>query len=739
MRAIFRQSTALCSKAIAGAPRRLSGRCQRLCFLLALHALAGCTSVEPATEEVVIGVMLQPVVSADPIRWGVEHINAAGGIDGRPLSLRVEEIGQDPDLEVIRTAAETLIADPDVVAVIGPASSQEVVDVAPVFSRNKLVMVSPSSTSEEVFRAWHGEQGKYVWRTTVADTAQIQAFFRYAKQQGKERVATITAGCTPEDAAARITSCQNAYGQTFFDWFGFLASEAGLSPTAVERYNQAAELSDYRDTGEATGCEESVQRVLDSEPDIVFGVVSPSSAAICLVKTMAREAPEVELFLSDGGLHGRLIEDLEDDAEGVHGFALVGGDETGFEEAFAQAHPEADLPNYGANSYDALLLLAYGLQITGGIGGERLADALHEVVDGRASPTTTSWQPEAVAPTLAAFARGERPDIAGATGTMTYDEEGYTDLLEGTYSIWRIEGSDIVHSERFSTEDTRAALFVEKEAPDALLGQADDEVAAPPAENAHAIVVAASTGWENYRHQADALAQYRLLQERGFDDDHILFVSQDDIATHASNPAPGSMFHEIGGPDLHDDPVIDLRVYETSLDQLQDSLEGLDSSDTDNVYMYLVGHGDEQGVLLFADSDGAQGDPSERLITPAWLADRIESMRFRRMLVMVEACFSGVFGQEIERRQLEGVFVLTAASPTENSLAINYDPDLDAWLADSFSAHLAQHLLAPGDATLSDLYVELYRLVAGSHVHAYNQNAFGGIRQALVSEFVTGL
>lgn len=55
----------------------------------------------------------------------------------------------------------------------------------------------------------------------------------------------------------------------------------------------------------------------------------------------------------------------------------------------------------------------------------------------------------------------------------------------------------------------------------------------PPREESYALIVAASSGWENYRHQAGAYLMYQMLKSNGLDDDHILLVSEDDIARHS--------------------------------------------------------------------------------------------------------------------------------------------------------------------------------------------------------------
>jgi glycosylphosphatidylinositol transamidase (GPIT) subunit GPI8 len=61
---------------------------------------------------------------------------------------------------------------------------------------------------------------------------------------------------------------------------------------------------------------------------------------------------------------------------------------------------------------------------------------------------------------------------------------------------------------------------------------------------------ATSTGWNNYRHQADALAQYQMLKGFGFGDDRIILILEDDIAGNPSNPYPGVVHVTADGENL---------------------------------------------------------------------------------------------------------------------------------------------------------------------------------------------
>ena len=61
----------------------------------------------------------------------------------------------------------------------------------------------------------------------------------------------------------------------------------------------------------------------------------------------------------------------------------------------------------------------------------------------------------------------------------------------------------------------------------------------------HAVLVAASEGWKNYRHQADVLGMYQYLKEKGYDDDHIILIMADDLAYNEKNPLQGVVRREI--------------------------------------------------------------------------------------------------------------------------------------------------------------------------------------------------
>jgi hypothetical protein len=61
-----------------------------------------------------------------------------------------------------------------------------------------------------------------------------------------------------------------------------------------------------------------------------------------------------------------------------------------------------------------------------------------------------------------------------------------------------------------------------------------------------ALLVAGSSGWYNYRHQADVFHAYQVLLAGGYRQDHIVVMAADDIAQDSENPMPGKVFNMPG-------------------------------------------------------------------------------------------------------------------------------------------------------------------------------------------------
>jgi legumain len=66
-----------------------------------------------------------------------------------------------------------------------------------------------------------------------------------------------------------------------------------------------------------------------------------------------------------------------------------------------------------------------------------------------------------------------------------------------------------------------------------------------------AFLIAGSRGFENYRHQADVCHAYQILREGGLNDENIIVMMYDDIATNRENPSFGYIYNRPDGPDVY--------------------------------------------------------------------------------------------------------------------------------------------------------------------------------------------
>lgn len=272
-----------------------------------------------------------------------------------------------------------------------------------------------------------------------------------------------------------------------------------------------------------------------------------------------------------------------------------------------------------------------------------------------------------------------------------------------------------------------------------------------------AVVAALSSGWSNYRHQADALRHYQILRQNGMPDDHIIFIAANDIATNPQNKLSGTVRNEPGGENLNTDVEVD---YDLSLGAagLLDVIAGKESDKTprvikptatSNVYVFLAGHGGQQGIPIGATTVSEGVDGSDNTFSPDMLRSAFCKLhsegRLRRGLVVIESCFSGVFGsaefhgleEGCDGALLDGVTLMTAANTNEVSYALSYDDDLRAWVSDAFSLQFTSLAAATPTTPLSTLYEKLFVGVQGSHASIFNKKASGRISDVPVSEFIT--
>ncbi|WP_186526344.1 C13 family peptidase [Leekyejoonella antrihumi] len=695
-----------------------------LCVAVALGVMTGCSRSRPSAP-LRIGVMMPltgpGAVSAQlPLDWARENVDAAGGVDGRPIQFVYRDLGRQSAL----TAARAFAADSSIAAVIGPGNSEDALQVAGLFADHHQVMVTPSATSGDLFRAYSADRPQYVWRPVESDIAQMRVMLQVAARDGARSVALVS-GDSP-------------YGTTFFDSFGFLATEEGLRVTSTQRYDQ-----------EAQNCQGPLRQALSSGADVVLAVPDHASQAICMARAWRAAGSRPRLLFSDAAQSPSLISALGAQAQGLNGIGLAPDPNNGFAAAFRARFHREPTP-FAANIYDSVLLIAYGLAGAHGTVGAALAQAISGVVHG--TGPATGWDRNGVARTLTAIRAGRLPAINGAVGRWAFDKDSGIDLVASTYEHWRVTGDQFAAAGYLSTADLRTARQGISEADTrATPGKATAALGGTyrpgPKTGTWALLIAASDGWTNYRHQADVLAQYQRLRADRVPASHIIVISDHDLAHNRNNPHQGQVPYAVGDPNLNFQIPIDYPLQGMTAQRLMDILAGhttpgtptvIRSGTGDDVYVYLAGHGNQNGVYLGLGQPVPPPDNAYSVLTPALLDQTIAAMaaahHYRRILVAVDACEGGVLGQHLDA---PGALLLSAASPVENSLSTNYDADRQTWLADQFSYQLWKAEAATPTMSIDRLYQHLYLTVTGSHVSAYGPG-FGNAATVSLNEFVTG-
>ena len=687
-------------------------------------------------------------------------VNGLGGVaGGRPLEF--VNIDYNPDItaagqrEDLLAKAQGLIDDPSIAAVIGPGLSTDVEAVAPLFVGAEKVMISPISTSDEILRAYGG--AGFVWRTKQSDIGQSELLVSYAKRVRAGKLEVITS--------------LGIDGQTFWRWLPFFATEYGFGPSSVH-------VNEYKD-GEA--CDDAANAAFARDPDMVIIGAAPEPALGCIMGKWsayrtAHPGRNPRLVFADMGQDYTHFAALNPSAaEGIEGFASMastdGTYEADFAAAFSKVTGRTTLPPNSASAADAVLLLAYGLEASGGATGAALDKAMRKVVDGRGK--SVPFSRDGIAEGLRLLSNGESPDVTGAASDFTYTPGLYVDPGSGTYGRWVYERGRLVRKESYFTgaDDFLTASKALASPRDASLATPALKPGYTPAKakaDTWAFIATFSDGWGNYRHQADALRHYRSLLSRGIPRDHIVMLGADDLVHAPENAIPDTVRNQTNGPNVYVDVTYDYPLEGFTATDFVNVLTGqmtdrtpkvLRTTEASNIYVFISGHGGPGGMPIGAGtvSEGLDGSTDAAMLTPvalrSALCDMQSAQKYRRILIVIESCYSGVFGSAFTGgitlgcggdgttpgAPLYGALLMTAANTAESSFGAQFDRSLSSWVADQFSDTFATKAFDGGDISKPAfaLFKSVASAVAGSHVSIYNEGAFGNTATESLEEMVS--
>lgn len=266
----------------------------------------------------------------------------------------------------------------------------------------------------------------------------------------------------------------------------------------------------------------------------------------------------------------------------------------------------------------------------------------------------------------------------------------------------------------------------------------------------HAVIVATSYTYSNYRHQADALHAYRLLISNGIPQDNIILIVYDDIAQNKNNPFKGKVFNKPDpkgeGEDVYANAKIDYKGNDVSSTVFIDVITGnkkgvkgkgtervLNSGPNDRVFIYMTDHG-APGLVAFLDNDILFAN-----VLIKALHNNHTNKLYGKLVFYLEACESGSMFKNLPTNI--NVFATTAANGSESSWATYCSPDsvvngknIGSCLGDEYSVRwLEDSDKNTPNETLDDQFKIVQKETLGSHVQEFGEKS---ISQQQLSDFI---
>lgn len=293
------------------------------------------------------------------------QVNEAGGIDGKKVEIVVQDDKGDSNEAV--NVANKFVSDKSILAVVGHFNSSATLATAPVYNKNKIVEISPSSSAPGVTDA-----GEYTFRVITTDAFQADYLANWTKELGYGKVALIYE--------------QSDFGLGLLDVYKKSAPANNIDIVAAEAYNPGDK--DFSTV---------LTKIKEKQPEAIFIGGFYNEAAL-----IAQQAKKLNLnvdFIGVDSLYSEALLDLGKDS--VEGFKLIGfffpGGENAEATKFAEQYQAAynSKPDtYAAYSYVATSVVLEAIK-------EKGADR------------------ESIKTYLETL-----KDYKGATGVLSFDENG---------------------------------------------------------------------------------------------------------------------------------------------------------------------------------------------------------------------------------------------------------------------------------------------------------------------------
>ena len=723
--------------------------------------------------------------------WFLENLNSAQRYDTLAVTLKLE--WYDEQAANLTELSTTLANREDIIAVVGPFTSEALAAFAPACQKTLKPLIAPTATSEEIIRRYAVKSSSgitstkpFLWSLTESDVTFAETMM--------SAYATMCQYYNYDKVSACLFAPDNTYGQTFTYWAPFFAENYGIELEFNEQYSSDEAL---------------VTSLMDARESMYEDdVIALNIGSFCVVENMQQlhavarkhrevlcsegffdEDPDTErndmywqFFTWDFPTYFALSELSEEGLaalgdrgvktlQGYEGFSPYADPTTGFEQCYKQRF--GVLPTFReCKFYDGLLLTAFAASYVEhhatatadnselSILNSQFNDAIIAITNAdENSLRAAAWNATAMEIYLNMLENGQLLHFVGASGEIAFDSETYTVAKHTTYVHWRILEGQILHvgylgdtgSHRLSDSQSAWEFLYDKNRAEQDFEQqtvgAVDIPYAPLTEQ-YAVLVQGSEGFGNYRHQADVLSVYQLLRANGFPDDHIILVIDKACAADSHNAIRVSEDGPdlLGGTDGLPAAQIDYDNADLTPADVSNILLGIPSDRTptvlphdagQNVLVYWSGHGRSNahgGADEFAWRNNHSGNGFTAQLLKQTAQQMHDQALYRKMLLVAEPCYGEAVVRSING--IQGVLGMTGASSTEQSWADNWSSTDFIWLCDRFTKNFTECLAANPATSYRELFLYCAEHTIGSHAKLLNSANFGKLTADSPREFV---
>ena len=340
------------------------------------------------------------------VKMAVDEINAAGGVLGAPM-VNIDGDSGDTSTDIATQTTDAALSQGAQV-IIGAASSGVSLTVIDKITSQGALMISPANTSPAL--TTYEDNGLY-WRVAPSDALQGAILASTAIDSGITKAAVI----------AR----QDAYGEGLEKAFSKNFTEAGGTVTSELLYDPEAATFDAE-----------VAEIKAGAPDAV--VVIGFEESVKLLQEMIKQGvgpKDQQVYLVDGNISTEAYKEFpKNTMKGVIATVPTGeADLTAFNEMLLMVDPALTDYTYGAQAYDATVVVALAANVAGCATGTAIAAALADVTGNGGEPCTT------YADCLALIQAGTEIDFNGITGPLDFNQ--YGDPASATISINQYTGN----------------------------------------------------------------------------------------------------------------------------------------------------------------------------------------------------------------------------------------------------------------------------------------------------------